>query len=78
MESGAYMVQPKLGPEPGKNKVLSNRVNANGKIQKPQLLMRGNAISGAPIISGIIQFASPTNAGIMTPKIIIKPCMVIS
>jgi hypothetical protein len=32
---------------------------ANGRIQKLQLFMRGSAMSGAPIIIGIIQLASP-------------------
>ena len=39
--------------------------------------MRGKAMSGAPIISGIIQLASPTNAGITAPNTMIRPCMVV-
>ena len=35
------------------------------------------AISGAPIIRGICQFASPTKAGITAPKIIINACIVV-
>ena len=45
---------------------------ANGKIQKDQLFIRGRAISGAPIIIGIIQLAKPTKAGITAPNTMIK------
>ena len=58
--------------------VESNIVNANGRIQKDQLFILGSAISGAPIIIGIIQLASPTNAGITAPKIMIKACIVVN
>ena len=50
---------------------------AKGRIQKLQLFIRGNAISGAPICIGIIQLASPTNAGMTAPNTMIKPCMVV-
>ena len=40
--------------------------------------MRGNAMSGAPIIRGTCQFAKPTKPGIIAPKIMIRPCMVVS
>ena len=39
--------------------------------------MRGNAMSGAPIIIGIIQFAKPTQAGMTAPKTMISACMVV-
>ncbi len=74
---GGYMVQPPAGPPPGSNRVSSNRLKAKGSIQKLQLFRRGNAISGAPIIIGIIQLARPTAPGITTPKIIISACMVV-
>jgi len=35
-------------------------------------------MSGAPIIIGICQFAKPTNAGMIAPKIMIRPCEVTS
>ena len=54
----------------------SSRKNAKGRIQKLKLLSRGSAMSGAPIISGIIQLASPTNAGITAPNTITSPCSV--
>jgi hypothetical protein len=52
-------------------------VPAKGRIQNDQLLSRGSAMSGAPIISGIIQFAKPTNAGMIMPKTMISACMVV-
>ena len=39
--------------------------------------MRGSAMSGAPICSGIIQFARPTKAGITAPKIMTSACIVV-
>ena len=75
--SGGYMVQPLAGAPPGKNNVESSMPNATGSIQNDQLFMRGNAMSGAPICSGIIQFARPTNAGITAPNTMISACMVV-
>ena len=82
-DSGGYRVQPPAGPpEPMPNSTcrisgISSRVNANGMIQNDQLFMRGSAMSGAPIISGIIQLARPTKAGMTAPKIITKACVVV-
>ena len=47
-----------------------NSVPATGSIQKLSALSRGNAMSGAPSISGTAKFASPANAGMMNTKII--------
>ena len=60
------------------NKEDSNKVKAKGSIQKLKLFKRGSAMSGAPIINGIIQLARPTKAGITAPNTMIRPCMVIS
>ena len=76
-DSGGYKVQPAAGPPLSKNRVLNIIVKANGKIQKLQLLSLGKAISGDPIIKGICQFARPTKAGIIAPKIITKACKVV-
>jgi len=57
-ESGGYTVQPVPAP-------LSTRPPANnkdkegGRSQKLMLFIRGKAMSGAPIISGISQFPNP-------------------
>ena len=40
--------------------------------------MRAKAMSGAPIISGTCQLAKPTAAGMIAPKIMIRPCTVLS
>ncbi len=71
------MVQPPAGAPPGMNSVDSSKVKAKGRIQKLMLFMRGNAMSGAPICIGIIQFASPTKAGMTAPNIMISACMVV-
>ena len=46
-------------------------------IQKLKLFMRGSAMSGAPICSGTIQLARPTNAGMTAPKIMTSACIVV-
>ena len=73
VDSGAYIVQPKFGAPPSINKVLTSIKVANGSSQKLILFMRGNAISGAPIIIGISQLASPTKDGMIAPKTMINP-----
>src|SRR5690606_13096673 len=59
------------------NSVDTSNPKAAGSSQKLKLFMRGRAMSGAPIISGIIQLARPTKAGMMAPKTITRPCMVV-
>jgi hypothetical protein len=75
--SGGYSVQPAAGPPESMNKVDSSMVNAKGRIQKLQLFMRGSAMSGAPIIIGIIQLAKPTQAGMTAPNTMTSACMVV-
>lgn len=59
-------------------KRLDSRIrNANGRIQKLQLFIRGNAMSGAPIMMGISQLARPVKAGITAPKTMMRPCTVV-
>ena len=53
-------------------------IAAGGSSQKLQLFIRANAMSGAPIIIGICQFAKPTAAGMIAPKIMMRPCSVVS
>ena len=50
---------------------------AGGSNQNDQLLSRGKAMSGAPIIIGICQLAKPTNAGMIAPNTMIRPCSVV-
>ena len=47
---------------------------AVGSIQNESAFRRGNAMSGAPIISGITKFAMPANTGMMNRKIISEAC----
>ena len=75
--SGGYIVQPLAGAPPGKNRVEIRMPKATGRIQKDQLFMRGKAMSGAPIIIGIIQFARPTKAGMTAPNTITSACIVV-
>ncbi len=52
-------------------------VNDAGNNQNEMLFMRGNAMSGAPIISGTNQLPKPPIiAGMTMKKIMIRPCMV--
>ncbi len=59
------------------NRVETSRPKAAGSSQKLKLFIRGRAMSGAPIISGTIQLARPTKAGITAPNTMISPCMVV-
>lgn len=53
------------------------RRNEGGNSQKLILFIRGNAMSGAPIIRGISQFPNPPiMIGITIKKIITKACAV--
>ena len=46
-----------------------------GMSQKPSALMRGKAMSAAPIWSGTMTFASPVVMGITNRKIIVRACI---
>ena len=59
------------------NSVETSMPKATGRIQNDQLFILGNAISGAPIIIGIIQLARPTNAGMTAPNTITRACIVV-
>ena len=74
---GGYKVQPEAGAPPSMNNVLASNNTPATSIQKLILFIRGNAISGAPIIIGIIQLAKPTKAGITAPNTMTKACMVV-
>ena len=79
--SGGYITQlpPKPSPLafPVTAKLMRRQIRAVGSNQKDRLFIRGNAISGAPIIMGTNQFPNPPiKAGITIKKIMIRPCMV--
>lgn len=71
-ERGGYTVHPVPAPL-STNPPLNNKMREGGKSQKLMLFIRGNAISGAPIIKGTNQFPNPPIIiGITMKKIIIK------
>ncbi len=53
---------------PSTNIEMRRRLSATGSSQNEMLFMRGNAISGAPIMSGIIQLPKPPIVDGMTMK----------
>ena len=76
------MVQPPPTPgEPGSpstNIEMTSSVNEAGSSQNEMLFMRGNAMSGAPIMIGTIQLAKPPiSAGMTMKKIMISACAVV-
>jgi hypothetical protein len=76
LASGGYTVQPV--PAPFSTAADERRsISDGGKSQNLILFNRGNAISGAPSISGRSQFPKPPiNTGITKKKIIRKACAV--
>ena len=77
-DSGGYNVQPTPAPPP--TKVEPNSSAKDGtKSEKLISFMRGNAMSGEPIISGTIQLPNPPIiAGMTTKNTMIRPCAVMS
>src|ERR1044072_1589036 len=81
VDNGASKVQPVPEPsEPGSpstNRDVISSAKEAGSSQNDILFMRGNAMSGAPIISGTNQLPKPPIiAGITMKKIMIRPCEV--
>src|SRR6202158_3005113 len=72
VDSGAYSVQPAptpLAPGSPSTKVeINNSANDAGSSQNEMLFIRGNAMSGAPIISGTNQLSKPPTAFRTLPK----------
>ncbi len=55
----------------------TSRQKAGTSSQKLMLFMRGNAMSGDPIISGTIQLPNPPiSAGITVKNTMMRPCAV--
>lgn len=75
---GGYTVHPVPAPFSTAAEDTS-RINDGGRSQNLRLFSRGNAISGAPSISGSNQFPNPPiNTGITRKKIIRNACAVTS
>jgi hypothetical protein len=71
-DKGGYTVHPVPAPL-STNPPVIKRVSDGGNNQNLILFMRGNAMSGAPIINGTSQFPNPPIIiGITIKKIIIK------
>ena len=71
------MPAPSVPGSPPTNIEMMSSVNEAGNSQNEMLFMRGNAMSGAPIINGTIQLPKPPiMAGMTTKKIMIRPCAV--
>ena len=68
-DSGAYAVQPLANEPPGARNDSSIMIPASGSIQNDSAFRRGNAMSGAPIMSGRTKFARPAKTGMMKRKI---------
>jgi len=75
-DNGGYTVHPVPAPL-STRPLISKREIDGGRSQNLMLFIRGNAISGAPIIKGTNQFPKPPiMIGITMKKIIIKACAV--
>ena len=71
-ERGGYTVQPVPAPLSTRPPV-KRRIRDGGRSQNLMLFIRGNAMSGAPIIKGINQFPNPPIIiGITIKKIMMK------
>jgi hypothetical protein len=75
------MVQPPPNPvppeSPSTNMLMTRSRKEKGRSQKEMLFMRGNAISGAPIMSGTSQLPKPPIiAGMIMKKIMMRACEV--
>src|ERR1043165_2916987 len=76
-ESGGYAVQPAEAAPPATKNENVRMMNAGHIIQYDSALRSGNAMSRAPIISGMQKFPNaPTSSGMMTKKIITDACIV--
>src|SRR5258708_33934684 len=72
VDSGAYMVQPAPTPlapgSPSMKEEIRSSAKEAGSSQNEMLFMRGNAMSGAPIISGTNQLPKPPVIAAITLK----------
>lgn len=76
LASGGYTVHPVPAPASTPEEV-SRRRKEGGRSQKLMLFIRGNAMSGAPIIRGTSQFPKPPiMTGMTIKKIMTNACAV--
>src|SRR5207302_5072379 len=67
-ESGGYDVHPDCAAPPGMKKDDIMRMQPGRNTQYDAMLSRGNAMSGAPICSGVTKFPNPPTASGTTPR----------
>src|SRR5262249_49220533 len=68
--SVGYEVQPAAAAPPGTKKLDSSRAKAGHMNQYEHMFSLGNAMSLAPIMSGMVKLPNaPVNSGMMTRKI---------
>src|SRR5438552_15106150 len=78
-ESGTYCVHPARDAPSGTNKLDNITRPPTKNDQNDHILMRGNAMSCVPILSGIRKFAyTPTSSGMIAKKIMNVPGIVTS
>src|SRR6201987_2784451 len=76
-DRGAYQVHPAAGKPVGTKKLESRIIPDTKNSQNDKALKNGNAISGAPILSGIRKFQkTPPNKAITPGRPITVACMV--
>ena len=77
--SGAYEVHPAPAAPPSTAKLDSIKIAAGTASQNEAMLSRGNAMSSAPIWSGMSRLPkTPTRSGMIAKKIMMVPCIVTS
>src|SRR5207248_462957 len=73
---GGYEVQPAAAAPPGTKKLARMMAKAGHMNQYDIMFNFGNAMSLAPIISGIVKLPkAPVSSGMMTKKIITVACI---
>src|SRR5579871_788382 len=73
---GAYEVQPEPAAPPSTKKLMRITAKAGHMNQYDIMFNFGNAMSRAPIMSGIVKLPNaPVRSGIITKKIMIVACM---
>src|SRR5947208_15046799 len=78
-DRGAYIVHPARAAPSGTNKLDSITSPAAKNDQNDHMLMRGNAMSCVPILSGVRKFTyTRPRRGIMAKNNMNEPCIVIS
>ena len=74
-----YDVQPAAAPPPSTKKLASIMPKAGHMNQYDIMLSFGKAMSGAPIMSGMVKLPkSPARSGMITRKTMIEACIATS